>query len=346
MRDSIFYASLRSFFLALFGGAGILVGVFVMIAIIGSFVGTTETSPEVDYKFAPSIQPNANGVRKALSSSAPVILKINLRGIIGTESLDHHTIAQQLIESREQTLKNDRVKALLLHIESPGGTVTAADGIYHAIKAYKERYKVPVYAFVDGLCASGGMYVAAAADKIFATDVSIIGSVGVVTPPFMNFSQLLEKIGIQSETIYEGKGKDNMNPFRPWRKGEDENLKELVAYYYNAFVDLIVANRPTLSRDKLVNVYGANIYPAELAKEYGFIDGSGFSYSDTLNLLAKQIDVKDDEYQVIELQSTSWLSELFRSQMDLLKGRVIHQLALSPETNPKLQNQFLYLYRP
>lgn len=346
MRESIFYASLRSFFLALFGVAGLLVGIFVVIVIIGSLVGTAENSPEINYKFAPSIQPNANGVRKSLSSTAPVILKINLRGIIGTESLDHRTIAQQLIESREQTLKDDRVKALLLHIESPGGTVTDADGIYHAIKAYKEKYKVPVYAFIDGLCASGGMYIAAAADKIFATDVSIIGSIGVVSPPFMNFSQLLEKIGIQSETLYEGKGKDNMNPFRPWRKGEDENLKEIVAYYYDSFVDLMTANRPSLSRDKLVNVYGANIYPAQLAKEYGYIDGSGFSYSDTLNLLAKQIDVKDDAYQVIEFQSTSWLSELFRSRMDLLKGRMTHQLALSPETDPKLQNQFLYLYRP
>lgn len=346
MRESIFFASLRSFFLTLFGVVGFLVGLVIVAALIGSFIGSSESLPEINYKFAPSIQPNANGIRKSLSASTPVILKINLRGIIGTESLDQHTIRQQLIESREQTLKDNRVKALLLHIETPGGTVLDADGIYRAIKAYKAEYKVPVYAFVDGLCASGGMYIAAAADKIFATDVSLIGSVGVVSPPFMNFSQLIEKIGIQSETLYEGKGKDNMNPFRPWRKGEDENLKEIIAYYYNSFVDLVTENRPNLSREKLVDVYGANVYPAQLAKEYGYIDESGYTYGDTLKLLAKHIDLEDDDYQVIELQSTSWFSELFRSQMDLFKGRITHQISLSPETDPKLQNQFLYLYRP
>lgn len=346
MRESIFFASLRSFFLALFGVAGFLVGLFLVAALIGSFIASTDSAPEINYKFAPSIQPNANGVRKALSSTAPVILKINLKGIIGTDSLDQHSIRQQLLESREQTLKDDRVKALLLHIETPGGTALDSDGIYHAIKAYKEEYKVPVYAFIDGLCASGGMYVAAAADKIFATDASIIGSVGVISPPFFNFSQLIEKIGVQAETLYEGKGKDNMNPFRPWHKGDDENLKEIIAYYYTSFVDIVAANRPNLSKEKLVDVYGANIYPATQAKEYGYIDETGHSYSDTLKQLAKHIGVEDDAYQVIELQSTNWISELFRSRMDLLKGQVTHKLSFSPETDPKLQNQFLYLYRP
>ncbi|MBA3816399.1 MAG: S49 family peptidase [Parachlamydiaceae bacterium] len=346
MRESIFYASLRSFFLVLFGVAGFVVGFLLIAAAVGSIFGTVDNSQEISYKYATSIQPNANGVRKALSASAPVILKINVHGVIGAESLTQESIRQQLIESREQTLKNNRVKALLLHLETPGGTVFDADGIYRAIKAYKEEFKVPVYAYVDGLCASGGMYVAAAADKVFASDVSLIGSVGVVSPPFMNFSQLLDKIGVQSETLFEGKGKDNMNPFRPWRKDEDENLKEVINYYYNSFVDLVVANRPKLSREKLVDVYGANIYPAALAKEYGYIDENGHSYGDTLKLLAKEIGVEDDEYQVIELQSTNWFSELFRSEMNLFKGKVIHQVSFSPETDPKLQNQFLYLYRP
>lgn len=344
MRESIFFSSLRAFFITLFSVAGFLAGLLLIATLIGSFVGTSENLPEISYKFSPSIQPNAKGIRKALSSSSPVILKINLKGIIGTDSLDQHSIRQQLIESQELTLKN-RVKGVLLHIESPGGTALDSDGIYHAIKAYKKQYNIPVYAFVDGICASGGMYIAAAADKITATDASIIGSVGVVTPPFMNVSQLLEKIGVQSETLYEGKGKDNMNPFRPWKKGEDENLKGLITYYYNAFVDIVANNRPNLSKEKLVDVYGANVYPAEQAKTYGYIDENGFSYGDTLKLLANDIGLEEDNYQVIELQSNSWFSELFRSRADLLHGRITHHVSLSPETDPKLQNQFLYLYR-
>lgn len=346
MRESIFSASLRAFFLALFGVIGFSIGLLVLIMLIGSLSETTDSTPEISHKFSASIAPNAAGVRKSLSSSAPVILKVNIRGVIGVDTLDQHSIVQQLIESRERSLKDNRVKALLLHIDSPGGTVGDADGIYRAIKAYKEEHKVPVFAFVDGLCASGGMYVACAADKVYASEVSLIGSVGVISPPFLNFSQLIDKVGVQSMTLYEGKGKDNLNPLRPWRKGEEDNLKDVIAYYYNSFVDIVSANRPSLSKTKLVNDYGANIYPAALAKEYGYIDESGYNYSDTLKLLAKQIGIEDDYYQVIELHSTNWLSDLFSSEMNLLKGRMTHQIALTPETDPKLMNQFLYLYRP
>ena len=94
-----------------------------------------------------------------------------------------------------------------------------ADGIYRAIKHYKEQYQVPVIAYVDGLCASGGMYIACAADKIYATDVSLVGSVGVLFPSFMNFSKLLDTVGVQSLTISSCKGKDDMNPLRPWKEG-------------------------------------------------------------------------------------------------------------------------------
>lgn len=346
MRESIFYASLRTFFLALFGIVGIAVGLLILILLIGSVSVTPEAEPEINYKYSASIQPNAAGVRKSLSSSAPVILKMNIHGVIGMETLNQHGIEQQLIESRERAFKDDRVKAILLHIDSPGGTVSDADGIYRAIKAYKEQYKVPVYAYVDGLCASGGMYVACAADKIYSSDVSLIGSVGVITPPFLNFSQLIDKVGVQSLTLSEGKGKDNMNPLRPWRKGEDDNLKEAIAYYYGSFVDIVTTNRPNLSKSKLVDVYGANVYPAQLAKEYGYVDETGTPYRDVLKLLAKQIGIEDDYYQVVELKTTTWLSELFSSKMDLLKGHVKHEIVLIPEWDPKLMNQFLYLYRP
>lgn len=346
MRESIFFASLRSFFLALFGVLGFSIGLLVLVMIISSLSVTTESEPEIAYKYSPSILPNASGVRKSLSSTSPVILTLNISGIIGTDSLTQHAIRQQLIESRERSFKDNRVKALVLHIDSPGGTVGDADGIYRAIKAYKEEHKVPVYAYVDGLCASGGMYIACAADKIFASDTSIVGSVGVISPPFLNFSQLIDKFGIQSVTLYEGKGKDNMNPLRPWHKGEEDNLKEIIAYYYNSFVDIVTSNRPGLNKTKLINDYGANIYPAQLAKDYGFIDESGYTLSDTLKLLTKQIGIEDNYYQVVELQSTSWISELFKGEMGLFKGRVTHQIALTPDMDPKLLNQFLYLYRP
>jgi len=351
MRESIFFSSIRAFFLMLFGLLGLLVGLVLIAIAVGGMSETIEGEPEIKYTYTPEILANSSGIRKKLSKDSPVILKLNINGIIGVDKLTHQAIEQQLIESREQVLEN-RVKAILLYIDSPGGTVVDADAIYRSIKRYKETYKVPVYAYVDGLCASGGMYIACAADKIYASNASIIGSVGVIIPSILNFYQLLEKIGVQSITLYEGKGKDDLNPMRPWRKGEEDNIKDAIAYYYGSFVDIVAANRPLLDKTKLINDYGANVYPAALAQEYGYIDEANANLDLTLKMLAEKIEVKDDDYQFIVLESKSWLSEIFggvngiNGSFDLLKGKITHQVILTPDTHPQLMNQYLYLYKP
>lgn len=345
-RESIFFASVRYFFIALASIVGVCIGLTIILVFFAAIKDTSEGDPDITYSYSPEVKPNASGVRKVLSKSAPVILKLHISGIIGTELLNRETVQGQLIESREKALKDGRVKAILLVIDSPGGTVVDADGIYRSIKAYKEKYKVPVFAYVDGLCASGGMYVAAAADKVYASEISLIGSVGVITPPFLNFSQLIDKVGVQALTLYAGKGKDDLNPLRPWKPGEEEPLQTIINYYYEDFVNIVTSNRPNVDREKLVKEYGAHVFPAKIAETYGYIDGSGLSLNDTLKLLAKQISIEDDYYQLIELAPKNWLSTLFKGEWSLLKGEMKHHLVLTPETDPKLMNQFLYLYRP
>lgn len=344
MRESIFSSSIRAFFIALFAMIGICVGLVVLVIAISS-LSETATS-DVESSYSHEIVANAEGKRKALSKDAPVVLKINIQGIIGTENLNMNTIRKQLIESREGDFKNDRVKALLVQINTPGGTVVDSDGIYRALKAYKELYKVPVFAYVDGLCASGGMYVASAADKIYASDISLIGSVGVISPSFLNFSQTLDKLGIQSLTLSAGKGKDDMNPLRPWRAGEQDSYQAIINYYYNHFVNVVTSNRPEISKEKLIEDYGAQIFNAEQSKEYGFINASGYSLNSTISELVKEIGIQDDFYQVVEMKTKSWISEFLKSEFSLLKGKVTHQLLLTPEMDANLMNQFLYLYRP
>lgn len=345
MKESIFRSAIRMFFLTLFGVAGILIGLILILSLFGLSGGVTDGEPEIKYNYGLQIQPNAEGVRKSLSNDAPVILQLNINGIIGLDHMTHDDIQQQLIESRERELKGDRVKAILLVINSPGGGVNDADGIYRSIKAYKEKWSIPVYAYVDGLCASGGMYIAAAADKIYASEASLIGSVGVLMPTAFNFTQLMEKVGVQSLTIYDGKGKDNLNPFRPWQKGEEHNIKDAIDFYYDVFVNILV-NQRHMDKTKLVEEYGANVYPAPKAKELGYIDVSGASLQDTMKELAQQIGIEDTYYQVISMSKKTWVSELFNTEMGLLTGKVTHQIALPMEIDPKLNNQYLYLYRP
>jgi protease-4 len=346
MQQSIILSAIRSFFVSLFAMVGIGVGLIPLILILSLVIARSDESLEVKNYYSPTIVTNAQNTRKALSKSAPVILKLNVSGIIGTDKLNMHTIKQELTESREGDLKDNRVKAVLVHIDSPGGTVSDADGIYRAIKEYKERYKVPVFAYIDGMCASGGMYVAAACDKIYSSDTSIIGSIGVISSPYFNLVGLTEKLGVETKTLYAGKGKDNLNPFRPWKAGEDENIKTIIDYFYNHFVGVITSNRTEISKSRLINDYGANVFSAEKAMEYGFIDGSGNTLNDTLTTLAKNIGIDDDYYQVIKMERKISLGDLFKGDSPMMSGIVKHKLEISPEFDSRLMNQFLYLYLP
>jgi protease IV len=345
MRDSIFYSSIRSLFVAFCAVIGVCLGFLAIALLLGVISGDTASS-KLTAENTEEILPNAKGVRKVASATDPVILQINIDGIIGTEALNTRTIRQKLVESREGDYKDDRVKGIILNIDSPGGTVTDADGIFKALLEYKKMYKVPVYAYVDGLCASGGMYIALAADKIYSSDVSLIGSVGVIAPTFMNLTKLLEKVGVDTLTISAGIGKDAMNPLRPWKPGEEKNYKDIIEYYYTDFVKLVTDHRPLISKDKLVNEYGAHVFPAATALDYGYIDVSGALLKDALTDLLKQVGIENDDYQFIKLESTTWWKGLFTAQASLLTGKVKHELSLSPAVDLMMQNKYLYLYYP
>lgn len=344
MRESIFFSAIRAFFVTVFVLIGLCVGLIPLMILIGA-LSSTPLTPEPERTYKAEIVANAENHRKTLSSDTPVILKLNIDGIIGLDNLTTHAIRQQLIESREGDLKNNRVKAVLLHINSPGGAVVDSSGIYEAIKEYKKQYSIPIYAYVDGLCASGGMYVAAAADKVYASDVSLVGSIGVISPSFFNFTKLIDKIGVEALTLYAGKDKDLMNPLRPWTPEEEKIVQSLIDFYYQQFVDIIVENRK-IDKEKLIKEYGAKIFNAIQAKEYGFVNDAGVTYNNTLKELVKSIGIEDDKYQVVQLTKKNWWSELFSSEFGLLSGKVTHRIQLSPDLDPALMNKFLYLYRP
>lgn len=342
MNESLFRTLVRTFFTAFAKVAGFLLAFILIMLAINSFQEGTDSIPN---NYDVEILPNAQGVRKEQSKSAPVILQLNIHGVIGAEGLEQKDIESLLVESRENSLKSDRVKAILLSINSPGGGATDADGIYRALLTYKERYKVPVIAYVDGLCASGGMYIACAADEIYASEVSMVGSVGVITSAFLNVSKTMDKIGVESLTLYAGKGKDDLNPLRPWKEGESNNFKEIIEATYKNFVDIVTSHRPALSKEKLVQELGANVYIAEKAKELGYIDGIVSGRDEALKIVLAKLSIEDDYYQVVKLDSTNWINQLFRSESPLLTGKIRHEL-FAEDVPLRLKNQPLYLYRP
>jgi len=343
VQESIFSGAIRSLCKTFAGTIGILIAI-LLIGFAIAFFPSPISMPD---KSEMSVAPDANGQRTILPESTPVILRINFDGIIGDLTNTTENIETILLDSREGFLKNNRVKAVLLHMNTPGGEATNADGIYRALMRYKEKYQLPIYAYVDGLCASGGMYISAAADKIHASPTSVIGSIGIIVGPTFNFSQAMDKIGIQSLTLSAGKNKDMLNPFRPWKEGEDQSLKDIVSSLYGRFISVMTASRPQLTKERLISDYGAQVYLAAKAQELGYIDNGNSDYDTALSELAQAANISEGQYQVITLSiSRSLISELTDGKSSLLKGKMVHSFDLGAGLSSEMSGKFLYLYQP
>lgn len=342
--ESIFRSSLRAFAKAFFVILGIFVA-FLPIMIAMSILGGS--SQDMD-RYTVTVLPDLKGEQKYLPLTTPAILRIDVKGVIGMKSLNTEDVYTQLIESRRGLLKDNRVKGILLYIASPGGSVNDSDGIYRLIKEYKEKYKVPVYTYIDGLCASGGMYIACSSDKIISNPVSVVGSVGVLIGPFFNFFDGMEKLGVNSLTLTNGKGKDSLSMFRKWKPGEDEALKNIGNALYQDFVDIVAQARPMLNKQKLINEYGAQIFDAKTAKEYGYIDEANGSYEGVLKELLTKANIDTEKpYQVVRLTpKKDWFSYIAENKENLLSGKIRHTVQLGPYDLSSLKDPFAYIYLP
>lgn len=343
-KESIFVASIRSFCTSFATILGLLIGLTVVFIGLMMMSGPNIVPEKSDLMIAA----DANGNRDLLPHTAPVVLKLNISGVIGQGELTYQKFSNLLLDSREGMLANNRVKAILLYIDSPGGTVTDSVAIYQELMAYKKKYNIPIYAFVDGMCASGGMYIACSADKVYASSSSVIGSVGVILGPTFNFSGLMERYGVQSLTLTQGKDKDMLNPFRPWMPGEDASLRNVTSVLYGEFVDTVISARPRIDKDKLINDYGAQIYVSPTAQELGYIDVANSDYNIALGDLAKAAQIPEDHfYQVVHLSPPHpFLSDLAGSCQALFKGKMTHVFQMGPYMNSELSGKFLYLYQP
>lgn len=344
-RESIFVSALRSFCKCFFA----VIGIFLSIMLVSFLYALVSTPKGYEEKTELTILPDLDGKRSMLSTSSPAILRINIHGIVGEpQGMDSDTMENILLDSHEGLLAAGRVKGVLLHINTPGGAATDSDNIYRMLKTYKAKYNIPIYAFVDGMCASGGMYIASAADQIFATPPSVIGSIGVVIGPFFNVADAFAKIGVQSQTLTEGLDKDMMNPFRTWKSGEDNSLKAILAFLYSQFVDIVTENRTRVDRTKLIGEYGAQIYDGQRAQEIGYIDTANASYADAMTALINQAKIDPSKpYQIVELKPRhDWISSLVNGQSPFFSGKLEHQINLTNKKSPGIRDQFAYLYEP
>lgn len=172
--------------------------------------------------------------------------------------------------------EDQRIKAVILRLDTPGGEATASDIIYNEILKFKEETGIPVVGLMMGLAASGGYYIASACDFIIAHPSTITGSIGVISI-FPNVQELFKKIGIKVNIIKSGEMKDAGSTFRDLTEEERKIFQGIIDEFYEKFLDVIYQKRKkSLSREELKKLADGRIYTARQALELKLIDEIGY----------------------------------------------------------------------
>ncbi len=177
-------------------------------------------------------------------------------------------------EALRKAADDRRVQAVILRINSPGGTVTTSDLMYREVLQFKASTGKPVVALMGDVAASGGMYLACAADQIIAYPTTITGSIGVIMQT-VNFSEGMRRIGIRAEAITSGPNKALASPFEPMPDEHRQILQNLVNEFYSQFRSVVEMQRPGLRAEHLARITDGRVVSGADAADIGLIDATG-----------------------------------------------------------------------
>lgn len=178
-------------------------------------------------------------------------------------------------EELDRAAKDDHVRAVILRINSPGGTVTASDILFHQLREFQRQHAVPIVAQLLDMGTSGAYYTALAADEIVASPTSVTGSVGVVMYN-INVSGLMEKIGVANQTIKAGERKDIGSPLRKMTPEEQRILQSVLDQMHERFLTLVRERRSGVTAEAMKTIADGRILTADQALQLGLIDRIGY----------------------------------------------------------------------
>jgi protease-4 len=248
-----------------------------------------------------------------------------------------------LVRVREELTKaqaDSRVKALILRINSPGGTVTASDIVYRELEMFRLAKGIPVVAVLMDVAASGGYYIALAADTIVAHPTTVTGSIGTIMIS-LNAEGLMQKIGVTAQAIKSGERKDMGSPFRTLTPEERGIFQGVIDELHRQFVAKVMARRQ-LSADTARRLADGRIYTADQALAHGLIDRVGYM-GDAVALARKAAGLPEARIVVYHRPREYRATYYARSEM----ATSVLETSLAPLATLAVPGpRFLYLWWP
>jgi protease-4 len=255
---------------------------------------------------APAGVPSVSG-----PAFGPAVAIIRVQGLIVTQAdpFDYSAVASsaEIVDLIGQAGRDPDVRAVVLAVNSPGGSVVASDEIHHAL----EQLNKPVVASMGELAASGGYYVSAGSDWIVANPNTLTGSIGVISE-FPNAAGLLEKIGVDFVVITSGPRKDFGSPYRPMSAAERRYWQQTVDEIYAGFVRLVAEGRG-IPEDEIRDLADGSVYTGRQALDLGLVDALG--YEEDAIAKAAELGGISGEPRVIEYAPTPGFFGLLSSAL-------------------------------
>ncbi len=254
---------------------------------------------------------------------------------IGVVDLDGVILSPQPVVSELKKFGDDSsIKAIILHVNSPGGGVAASEEIYREVKRIRNEKKKKIVVSIETVGASGAYYVASASDKIFADQGSIVGSIGVIAQ-WVNYGDLLKWAKLKDVVIKTGEFKDTGNPARDLTPAEQAYMQSLIDNMFGQFIQAVADGRG-LKYDDVKSFANGKVWTGEQAKSMKLVDSVG-DFESAVSDTAKSVGIKGEPTLVRPEKDRKTL-------MDLLLGDVSQYL---PSREKMLEQQvgFYYLWK-
>ena len=205
----------------------------------------------------------------------PIVARVALEGVIAPEARTRRALNLASVEKAlMKAFSVPDIKAVVLTINSPGGSPTQSRMIHDRARALSEKEKVPIITYIEDVGASGGYMLALAGDEIFADPFAVVGSIGVITAGF-GFPEAIEKLGVERRVYTAGKNKSQLDPFKAEEQGDVTRIQEMLEKIHVLFVQMVKDRRGGRITGEDDDLFNGAYWIAGDAVDHGLIDRTG-----------------------------------------------------------------------